>query len=351
MRQAVKPSKLCPDKRKITRLFCHCEFLFVFLHSMAENKVLNINTVNDYVDFIGAPRMHPHINVVDLAEMNSIPRSRDHYHIYGLLLLDNNASPLTDDISRSSEGGGTLMFSAPGSLTGIDNGLKLKLNGCLLLFDPMLIQNTELGHRIGEYHFLCYEHQDALRLTPSEAKALFNSFGLLRQELQSPVAPGKDNRVVLTLLQLILDYCQCFYNRQFEQDSATHGIGRRLQSVLDSYYEHGLQFKQGIPTVRYCAGELCLSANYLGDLMRQTTGMNAVTAIHNYVMERAKVLLATDKSITNVAYDLGFDYPQHFSRLFKKHFLITPAAYRKGFAEQLPSAAAPYSTHQTLLST
>lgn len=235
---------------------------------MEEKKILDINTVNDYVDFIGAPRQHPHINVVDLSGLQSIPRSRDHYHIYGLLMLDNADRTLTHDINRSSEGGGTLMFSAPGCLTGIDNGSNVKLNGWLLLFDPTLI----------------------------------------------------------------LDYCQGFYNRQFKQDNTSHSVHRRLRQVLDNYYEHGLQFKQGVPNVCYCAGELCLSANYLGDLMKQTRGKNAVTAIHEYVMERAKVLLATDKSVSHVAYDLGFDYPQHFIRLFKKSFQLTPAAYRRSLS-------------------
>lgn len=302
--------------------------------AMEEEKILDINTVNDYVDFIGAPRQHPHINVVDLSGMNPVPRSRDHYHIYGLLMLDNTESPLTNDINRSSEGGGTLMFSAPGCTTGIDNGLKLKLHGWLLLFDPTLIQNTPLGRRLGDFHFLAYEHQDALRLTPAESNALLSCVRLLRRELQQPtVAAEADNQVVLDYLQLILDYCQCFYNRQFKQDTDTHSIHRRLRQVLDKYYEQGLQFKQGVPNVRYCASELCLSANYLGDLMKQTKGTNAMTAIHEYVMERAKVLLATDKSVSNVAYDLGFDYPQHFSRLFKKLFRLTPAAYRRSLAK------------------
>lgn len=136
---------------------------------MEEKKILDINTVNDYVDFIGAPRQHPHINVVDLSGLQSIPRSRDHYHIYGLLMLDNADRTLTHDINRSSEGGGTLMFSAPGCLTGIDNGSNVKLNGWLLLFDPTLILDTPLGRRIGDFHYLGYEHQDALRLTPAKA--------------------------------------------------------------------------------------------------------------------------------------------------------------------------------------
>lgn len=297
---------------------------------MEEKKILDINTVNDYVDFIGAPRQHPHINVVDLSEMKSIPRSRDHYHIYGLLMLDNTENPLTNDINRAAEGGGTLMFSAPGCTTGIDNGLKLKLNGWLILFDPTLIQNTQLGRRIGDFHYLGYEHQDALRLTPDESGALRSCVHLLRRELLHPtVALGADNQVVLDYLQLILDYCQGFYNRQFKQDTDTHSIHHRLRQVLDSYYERGMQFRQGVPNVRYCASELCLSANYLGDLMKQTKGTNAMTAIHEYVMERAKVLLATDKSVSNVAYDLGVDYPQHFSRLFKKLYQLTPAAYRR----------------------
>lgn len=300
---------------------------------MEEKKILDINTVNDYVDFIGAPRQHPHINVVDLSGLQSIPRSRDHYHIYGLLMLDNADSTLTHDINRSSEGGGTLMFSAPGCLTGIDNGSNVKLNGWLLLFDPTLILDTPLGRRIGDFHYLGYEHQDALRLTPSESSALLSCFSLLRRELQRPVMPDTNSElVILDFLQLILDYCQGFYNRQFKQDNTSHSVHRRLRQVLDNYYEHGLQFKQGVPNVRYCAGELCLSANYLGDLMKQTRGKNAVTAIHEYVMERAKVLLATDKSVSHVAYDLGFDYPQHFIRLFKKSFQLTPAAYRRSLS-------------------
>lgn len=256
---------------------------------MEEKKILDINTVNDYVDFIGAPRQHPHINVVDLSGLQSIPRSRDHYHIYGLLMLDNADSTLTHDINRSSEGGGTLMFSAPGCLTGIDNGSNVKLNGWLLLFDPTLILDTPLGRRIGDFHYLGYEHQDALRLTPSESSALLSCFNLLRRELQRPVMPDTNSeQVILDFLQLILDYCQGFYNRQFKQDNTSHSVHRRLRQVLDNYYEHGLQFKQGVPNVRYCAGELCLSANYLGDLMKQTRGKNAVTAIHEYVMERAR---------------------------------------------------------------
>ena len=307
--------------------------------AMEEKKILDINTVNDYVDFVGAPRQHPHINIVDLAGLNSIPRSRDHYHIYGLLMLDNADSTLTHDINRSLQGGGTLMFSAPGCLTGIDNGLKVKLNGWLLLFDPMLIQDTPLGRHIGDFHFLTYEHQDALRLTPTESNALLGCFALLRRELQQPKAQKEeDNQVILDFLRLILDYCQRFYNRQFKQDTDSHSIHRRLRQVLNNYYERGLQFRQGVPNVRYCASELCLSANYLGDLMKQTQGTKAVTAIHEYVMERAKVLLATDKSVSHVAYDLGFDYPQHFIRLFKKFYEVTPAAYRRSLIT--PSQAA-----------
>ena len=185
---------------------------------MEEKKILDINTVNDYVDFIGAPRQHPHINVVDLSGLQSIPRSRDHYHIYGLLMLDNADRTLTHDINRSSEGGGTLMFSAPGCLTGIDNGSNVKLNGWLLLFDPTLILDTPLGRRIGDFHYLGYEHQDALRLTPSESSALLSCFSLLRRELQRPVMPDTNSeQVILDFLQLILDYCQGFYNRQFKQ--------------------------------------------------------------------------------------------------------------------------------------
>lgn len=174
---------------------------------MEEKKILDINTVNDYVDFIGAPRQHPHINVVDLSGLQSIPRSRDHYHIYGLLMLDNADSTLTHDINRSSEGGGTLMFSAPGCLTGVDNGSNVKLNGWLLLFDPTLILDTPLGRRIGDFHYLGYEHQDALRLTPSESSALLSCFNLLRRELQRPVMPDTNSeQVILDFLQLILDY-------------------------------------------------------------------------------------------------------------------------------------------------
>lgn len=297
---------------------------------MELKKILDVNTVNDYVDFIGAPRQHPHINVMDLSGLRSIPRSRDMYHIYGLLMLDNADNTLTQDINRALEGGGTLMFTAPGCQTGISNGLEVKLNGWLLLFNPTLILGTVLGKRIGDYRYLRYEHQDALRLTPQESTTLLNCFKLLRHELVRPVVPETvANQVILDFLQLILDYCQGFYTRQFRQDTDTHSIHHRMRQVLDRYYEQGQQFKKGVPNVRYCAGELCLSANYLGDLMKQTQGKKAITAIHEYVMERAKMLLATEKSVSNVAYDLGFDYPQHFIRLFKKYTQVTPAAYRR----------------------
>lgn len=296
-----------------------------------DNKILKVHSVNDYNAYIGAPVLHPFVSIVDYNELGRIRHSLNNYGVYALFLIDDGKYDLTYGIGRYHYEEGTLLCVAPGQIGGkTDTGEEIHVKGWALLFDPQLIRGTALEKRMPEYHFFSYNIGEALRMTEDERDTIVACFCMMRREMMDNRGDADLDRLLVSYVELVLEYCRRFYNRQFRTRSQDdNDTLKRFRALLDKYYNEGRQYRSGVPTVKYCARELFLSVNYFGDFVKQTTGESAGTAIRTYIMNLAKSKLIGGKNVSEVAYELGYDYPHHFTRIFKKHFDILPSEFRK----------------------
>lgn len=293
-------------------------------------QILNVNTVSDYANYIGAPVVHPLISVIHYDELASCRHSLNNYEVYGLFLMEEIPQPISYGQGVYKVQPHSLLSVAPGQTGGVsDVGEVISLKGWALLFSPQLISGNALGKKIESYHYFSYYRNEALVLENAEWSILVKCFKLLRYELYNFSNTPLQLEILSSYLQLILDYCARFYQRQFQDDIVTDNkdLLKRFDKLLREYYRLNLQKKYGIPTVKYCARELFLSPNYFGDLIRRLTGRTAIAVIRQFIMQRAKNILLEGKTISETAKLLGFEYPQHFTRQFKKQYDISPTQW------------------------
>ncbi len=230
--------------------------------------------------------------------------------------------------------GGDAGLSRSRQCVGIDNrGQKFQPKGWALLFHPDLLRGTQLGRNIRNYTFFSYEVREALHLSEQERRTIVDCLHNILHELQQP---GDDHSKTLIVnnIEMFLNYCVRFYDRQFitRSDVAGKDILARFERILDDYFRSEKPQTVGLPTVQYCAQELYLSANYFGDLIKRETGKTAQEHIQLRLIDAAKERIADpSRSIAEVAYELGFKYPAHFTRLFKNRVGCTPNQYRTRF--------------------
>ena len=225
---------------------------------------------------------------------------------------------------------GSVICLAPGQVIGIeDNGEEFQPKGWALCFDTELIHGTSLGRGIKEYSFFSYNVNEALHLSEQERVIFLDCLNKISMELRHSI-DRLSRRLIATNIELLLNYCLRFYERQFITREAAHSdVLARFEELSDNYINSSRPLTEGLPTVRWCASQLCLSPNYFGDLIKKETGRNAKEYIQSKIIELAKErLLAQSKSISEIAYSLGFQYPQHFTRLFRNTVGISPKQYR-----------------------
>ena len=290
---------------------------------------LYINEANDYAHDIGAPVYHPHVSVIHYDEVGEIRHTLNRFNCYGIFLQQEFPEGLTYGIGTYHEGDGSLLALSPGQIGGKqDDGTRRQYHGWVLLFDNVFIQGTAIEQKLDGYQFFSYNSNEALILTPNEKDILDRLMAKLRQELETQSQSFGHDDIVRNYILLILDYCNRFYFRQFKEMAAEGSdILSRFQQVLTDYYAHGLQKTNGLPSVKYCAGELCLSPGYFGDIIRDALGESPKDYIRNFVILRAKNLILSGKAIVQVAEELGFEYPQHFTRMFKNTTGMTPREF------------------------
>jgi len=293
------------------------------------DTIINFESIKEYNAFNNQETLHPLVSVVHLD--NADPRKNRplRYSFYTVFLKKIKCGDLRYGLSNYDYDEGTLIFLAPGQVIGQYGDEYYQPQGLALVFHPDLLSGTSLGRNIHNYHFFSYAVNEALHLSEQEKKIILDCFSKIEYELQHPI-DKHSKHLIVSNIELFLDYCTRFYDRQFiTRDNSNKGILERFESVLNRYFSSDNPAKIGLPSVAWCADELKLSANYFGDLIKKETGVSAQEYIQSKIIDVAKIrLFDHDKTINEIAYELGFKYPQHFSRLFKQRTGITPSEFR-----------------------
>ena len=289
--------------------------------------------VDDYCSKFNLSTLHPLVSVHDLSE--GTWEGREHadavrYHFYGIFLKQGEGCILKYGRQNYDYQDGTLVFLGPGQLVNVGHIDKnFKPSGHALLFHPDLLLGTQLAKTMTVYNFFSYQFHEALHLSKKERQLVLDLLDKIRTELSQGIDKHSKELVVATI-ELFLKYCMRFYDRQFiTREKENIGIIQRFEISLNSYIQSGKAKKLGTPSVSYFAEEQNLSSNYFGDLVKKETGKSAHEHIQDKLIEIAKLkIFDLDKSLSEIAYELGFKYPQHFTRLFKKKVGQTPNEYR-----------------------
>ncbi|MBO5611379.1 MAG: AraC family transcriptional regulator [Prevotella sp.] len=294
------------------------------------DRILKVHNVNDYTQYIGAPVLHPLVSVIHYDELEHCRHSLNNYDVFGIFIGDETLEQLTYGLIKYDLHRHALMCVAPGQIGGkTDTGEEIHTKGWALLFDPELLHGTDLERRMSSYSYFSYNTNEALLMTDLQRQTIVTLLEEIRQETEND-EDEQTRHILVHLIGLVLEYIARFYALQLSTPSKeSTDLLTRFENLLVNYYRNGTQHKHGLPTVRYCAQELFLSPNYFGDLVRQLTGDTASNVIRRFLMQRAKELLASGMSVTETADQLGFDYPQHFTRQFKNHFGFTPSEFVK----------------------
>ena len=295
------------------------------------DKILNLDSVDLYNKLYGLETLNPLVTVIDLNKAtSSVDLIRFNYGIYALYLKLEKACDIKYGRQTYDYQEGTIVCFAPGQTAETNPTTdKVQVNAHGILFHPDLLRGTSLGKSIKKYTFFSYEVNEALHLSEEERSIVMDCLKIIRMELEHGV--DKHSKTLLVNhIELLLNYCMRFYERQFITRGKTNrDVLTRFENLLDEYFESTLAEQDGLPTVKYFADKLCLSSNYFGDMFKKETGKSPQEYIQEKVIELAKERISdTADTVSQIAYSLGFQYPQHFCRLFKKRVGYTPSEYR-----------------------
>ena len=293
------------------------------------NDFLHIRQANDYAIDVGAAVWHPMVSVIHFDELGEIRYSLNKLEVYAIFVQDNFPSGSTYGMGGYNTSKGSLTAASPGQIIGkADDGHREVYHGWALFFDPEFMRGTVFEKRLADYHFFSYNVNEALHATEDEKQLLWRLMEMIRTFISHREQTALTDSIVQDYIVLLCDYCQLFYQRQFQSETQQQSdLLTRFQHVLTDYYEQQLQLQYGLPSVKYCASELCLSPSYFGDVVRSITGNSPLQVIHRFLIDRAKSLLVGGSTVTEVAEALGFEYAQHFTRFFKKHTGMLPSKY------------------------
>jgi len=298
---------------------------------MTIRQTVKLDSIDAYNKLYGLTTYHPLVTVIDLKNAtNPVNHIRIDYGVYALFLKNGVSCTLKYGREKYDYQEGTIVSFSPGQTVEVDMDRDVTSPDVIgLMFHPDLIYGTLLGERIHDYGFFEYSQREALHLSEQERAMVVDCLNKIDAELRHPV-DGHTKRLLCASIELLLDYCVRFYERQFiTRSNVNSDVLRRFERLLDEYFRSEAPRREGVPTVRRFAEMICLSPNYFGDLVKRETGRTAQEHIQARLIDMAKErILDRDKSVAEIAYELGFKYPQHFSRLFKKITGCTPNAYR-----------------------
>ena len=306
-------------------LFCHLFSTF----AVAMKRILRVDSPNDYARFVEAPVLHPLVSIIHYDELEPFRHSLNNYGVYGLFIQRQFPLNLSYGMRKLQVSDGSIIAVEPGQIGGLeDNGERITLSGWALLWSPELMHGTELERQIDRYQFFSYFFDGSLRMEPDEWLCITMLLKQMREELQKHEDSSSLRNILLGYLRLILEYCNRIYLRQLsEEDKDEADLLKRFHNLLQTYFRENRQLMLGLPTVTYCASELAYSPRYFGDLIHKATGGTAIGYIHNYVIGQAKSLLMQGHNISETSRLLGFDFPHHFTRLFKRMTGLTPSEF------------------------
>lgn len=292
------------------------------------------NSISDLHRMLGLPKpLHPLVSLVDNTDIaidkDQLPSSflLNFYKISYKTGLRGKIR-YGQNYYDFDEGG--MVFTSPNQLLATEDDTEYK--GYTLLVHPDFIRNYPLGKNIKNFGFFSYAANEALHLSDKEKSVILNIFKNIEDELQSPIDDFSQD-VIIAQIELILNYSNRFYKRQFiTRKSANSDLLSKLEVLLNDYFNKETALMKGLPTVQYLADELHVSPHYLSDMLRTLTGQNAQQHIHHQLIEKAKeILSASNLSVAEIAYQLGFEHPQSFNKLFKRKTNLSPLQFRQSF--------------------
>lgn len=296
-----------------------------------DNSIINLDSVDKYNRLFGLETLHPLVSVVNLSEATKFPTYFTiNYGVYALYLKETVCGDIRYGKQTYDYQEGTITSFAPGQVAEIEMAEGVKPRAYGILFHPDLIKGAPLGSEIKRYSFFSYKSNEALHISDDEKKIIMDCLSKIQMELEHAI-DRLSKRLIAGNIQLLLDYCLRFYERQFNTRAVVNkDILSRFESLLDDYFDNGRARTDGLPTVKYFADKVFLSPNYFGDLIKKETGKTAQEYIQTRLIDAAKEMIAgSDKTMSQIAYELGFQYSQHFNRLFKKNVGYTPNEYRR----------------------
>lgn len=299
---------------------------------MEKEKIFEIDCIDNYNKVIGAETLHPLVTVVNVNELPQwLNGMTVHYSVYGLLLKQGEGCSMRYGREKYDYQAGSIVTLAPGQTVKVEWRHDLPMPPSrALLFHPDLIHGTALGRKIREYAFFDYSQREALHLSDRERATITGLLDQIAAEMEHPV-DHHSQTLITDVIALLLDYCMRYYDRQFiTRHKVCSDILAAFEHQVREYFSNGHAEAAGIPTVAYFADRANLSTSYFGDLIKKEAGMTAQSYIQEALISQSKqMLLERALTINEIAYQLGFQYPQHFTRLFKNKVGMTPNEYRR----------------------
>ncbi len=294
------------------------------------DKIIKLESIAQFNSQRGQETLHPLVTVLDQSKSKPLHPARFISGLYIVFLKEVKCGELKYGRNNYDYEEGTLVFIAPGQVYGIDEKLKaVQPKGWALAFHPDLIHGTSLGRHIKNYNFFSYDVNEALHVSERERQVVIECFNKIQYELEHAIDKHSKNLIVSNI-ELFLNYCVRFYDRQFiTRDNIHKDVLMKFEALLDEYFQSDKPKISGLPSVTYCAGQFNLSPNYFGDLVKKETGKTAQDYIQEKLIGIAKEkVFDISKTISEIAYEMGFKYPQHFTRLFKQRVGQAPNEYR-----------------------
>ena len=295
------------------------------------DKMIQLDHVEKYNELYGLETLHPLVSVVDLTKATKIVNHITvNYGVYALFLKQTKSCDLKYGRNHYDYQEGTIVCFAPGQTVGVEtleDEVKPKVYG--LLFHPNLIRGTSLGKNIKNYHFFSYAVNEALHLSDQEKEIVIDCLKKISIELEHAIDKHSKSLIAMNI-ELLLNYCLRFYERQFiTRNQVNKGSLTQFEQLLDESFQSNQPALNGLPSVKYFADKICLSPNYFGDMVKKETGKTPQEHIQEKIIELAKEqIINTEDTVSQISYSLGFQYPQHLCRLFKKRVGCTPNEYR-----------------------